>query len=89
MGNVKNVKKYIQEEDLDLTANVKPSEQDLFSNTPEYVVHAVIPGRAWLKSSSGQIITVAEGDSFGDYGKIALIDAANNLVRTSSGVVFR
>ena len=87
--DVKNVKKYMQEEDLDLTANLKPSEPDLFSNSPEYVVHAVIPGRAWLKSSSGQIITVAEGDSLGDYGKIALIDAANNIVRTSSGVVFR
>ncbi len=87
--DVKNVKKYIQEEDLDLTANLKPSEPDLFSNTPEYVVHAVIPGRAWLKSSAGQIITVTEGDSLGDYGKIALIDASNNIVRTSSGVVFR
>jgi len=87
--DVKNVKKYMQEEDLDLTANLKPSEPDLFSNSPEYVVHAVIPGRAWLKSSSGQIITVTEGDALGDYGKIALIDAANNIVRTSSGVVFR
>lgn len=87
-----NVKKYTQDEDLDLIANIKPSEPDLFSsntNTPEYVVHAVIPGRAWLKASSGQIITIAEGDSLGDYGKIALIDAVNNLVRTSSGVIFR
>lgn len=89
-----NVKKYTQDEDLDLIANIKPSESDLFANTstkntPEYVVHAVIPGRAWLKSTAGQIITVAEGDVLGDYGKIALIDASNNLVRTSSGVVFR
>jgi len=90
-----NVKKYTQDEDLDLIANIKPSEaSDLFANnstknTPEYVVHAVIPGRAWLKSTAGQIITVAEGDVLGDYGKIALIDSANNLVRTSSGVVFR
>lgn len=90
-----NVKKYTQDEDLDLIANIKPSEaSDLFANnstknTPEYVVHAVIPGRAWLKSTAGQIITVAEGDVLGDYGKIALIDSGNNLVRTSSGVVFR
>lgn len=89
-----NVKKYTQDEDLDLIANIKPSESDLFvnngtKNTPEYIVHAVIPGRAWLKSTAGQIITVAEGDVLGDYGKIALIDAANNLVRTSSGVIFR
>lgn len=84
-----NVKKYTQDEDLDLTVSVKPSEPDLFSNTPEYLVHAIIPGRAWLKSSSGQIITVTEGDLLGDFGKVALIDTANNLVRTSSGVVFR
>jgi len=56
---------------------------------PEFVVHAIIPGRAWLKSRKGQIITVAEGDSLGDYGKILTIDPANALVRTSSGMAFK
>lgn len=56
---------------------------------PEYVVHAVIPGRAWLKSSKGQIITVTEGDSLGNYGKILVIDAASGVVLTSSGITFR
>lgn len=56
---------------------------------PEYTVHAVVPGRAWLKSSKGQIVTVAEGDSIGNYGKILVIDAANGVVLTSSGVAFR
>lgn len=88
-GEVKNVKKYIQEEDIDLNVNLKSSEPDLFSNNPEYIIHAVIPGRAWLKNTAGQIITVAEGEQLGDYGKIAVIDANNNLVRTSSGVIFR
>jgi hypothetical protein len=86
---IKNLKKHLQDEDADLTATIKQSDSDLFSNSPEYVVHAVIPGRAWLKSSSGQIITVTEGDLLGDYGKIAFIDPTSNIVRTSSGVVFR
>lgn len=86
---IKNLKKHLQDEDSDLIATIKKSETDLFSNSPEYVVHAVIPGRAWLKSSSGQIITVTEGDLLGDYGKVAFIDPNSNIVRTSSGVVFR
>jgi hypothetical protein len=56
---------------------------------PEFVVHAVIPGRAWLKSSKGQIITLTEGEIIGNYGKILVIDAANGVVLTSSGVTFR
>ena len=76
-GEVKHVKKYIQEEDLDLNVNLKSSEPDLFSNNPEYIIHAVIPGRAWLKNTAGQIITVAEGEQLGDYGKIAVHPRAN------------
>jgi len=56
---------------------------------PEFVVHAVIPGRAWLKSSKGQIITLTEGETIGNYGKVLVIDAANGVVLTSSGITFR
>lgn len=90
-----NVKKIIIEEDLDLTAPAtvkftnKRQTESISSNTPSYTVHAIIPGRAWLKSSSGQIITVREGDKVGDYGTVAVIDAGNGLVRTSSGITFR
>lgn len=63
--------------------------QPLVYTGPEYVVHAVIPGRAWLKSSQGQIVTVSEGDTIQDYGKILVIDAANGVVLTSSGIAFR
>jgi hypothetical protein len=56
---------------------------------PEYIVHAVIPGRAWLKTSKGQIITVTEGETVGNYGKILVIDAANGVVLTNSGITFR
>ena len=54
-----------------------------------YSLHAVIPGRAWIKTASGQIITVTEGESIGDYGKVLVIDAAKGRVLTSSGVTFK
>ena len=86
-----NVKKVITDEDLDLASGAarQSNDQPLIYSAPEYIVHAIIPGRAWLKSTSGQIITVTEGDTMGDYGKVAVIDAANSLVRTSSGISFR
>lgn len=60
------------------------------SNIPAYVVHAIIPGRAWLKSNNnGQITTVTEGDTLGDYGKVLVIDAASGMVLTSSGNTFQ
>lgn len=55
---------------------------------PEYKVHAVVPGRAWLKSTKGQMITVTEGDSIAYYGKVLVINATDGVVLTSSGVVF-
>lgn len=62
---------------------------DVIMNEPEFIVHAVIPGRAWLKSCKGQIITLTEGEVIGNYGKVLVIDAANGAVLTSSGVTFR
>ncbi len=88
-----NIKKVLLEEDLDLARQSKLSSvganEPLVYNKPDYIVHAIIPGRAWLKSTNGQIVTITEGDSIGDYGRVALIDATNNLVKTSSGVTFR
>lgn len=97
IGQFRNV---LQEDGLDLGATApapavikkKPEEKEgkITLEEPEYTVHAVIPGRAWLKSSKGQqIVTVAEGDTIGNYGKILVIDAANGVVLTSSGIAFR
>ena len=89
--DVSNMKKIIAEDDLDIASNSNKltAEPKLTYKPPEYSIHAIIPGRAWLKATSGQIVTVAEGDVIGDYGTIAVIDASNNLVRTSSGVSFK
>lgn len=93
--DLSNVKKIMMDEDLDITNpstlkfSPKTKAPALNASTPDYTVHAIIPGRAWLKSASGQIITVTEGDKVGDYGTVAVIDAANGLVRTSSGITFK
>ncbi len=90
-----NVKKVMIDEDMDLASpgtvkfSNKKQTQPIGNSTPTYTVHAIIPGRAWLKSASGQIITVTEGDKIGDYGTVAVIDSANGLVRTSSGIILK
>jgi len=99
VGGVKNqvsqVRDTLKDEGLDRPAVLRApfdqtnTQQTVDIENPEYQVHAVIPGRAWLKSTKGTIITVAEGDSLGNYGKVLVIDAAHGLVLTSSGVTFR
>lgn len=101
VGSVKNqvghVQEVLKEDGLELSpAAIAPHRRKasagdgkIVIEEPEYYVHAVIPGRAWLKSAKGQIITVTEGDTVGNYGKILVIDAANGVVLTSSGVTFR
>lgn len=67
-------------------SNINPAALE---EGPEYIVHAIVPGRVWLKSIEGQILSLTEGESLGDYGKIVMIDANNQIVLTSSGVTFR
>jgi len=50
-----------------------------------YTVQAIIPGRAWLKSDSGDTVTVAEGDMLKDYGRIAKIDPYDGIVDIDTG----
>ena len=98
VGSVRNevghVRQVLREDGLDISTGSAYGKRNMANGgkvlieEPEYVVHAVIPGRAWLKSTKGQIITVAEGDTVGNYGKILVIDAANGVVLTSSGVTF-
>lgn len=50
-----------------------------------YTVQAIIPGRAWLKSESGETITVAEGDVLKDFGRVTKIDPYDGLVNIDTG----
>jgi len=52
-------------------------------------IHAIIPGRAWLRTQSGKTVSVTEGDMLGEYGKVLKIDAPTGSVITSSGVTIR
>jgi hypothetical protein len=50
-----------------------------------YIVQAIIPGRAWLKSESGDTVTVAEGDLLKDYGRVTKIDPYDGVVDIDTG----
>lgn len=50
-----------------------------------YSVQAIIPGRAWLKSESGDTITVAEGDILRNYGRVTKIDPYDGIVNIDTG----
>lgn len=54
----------------------------------QYTIQAIIPGRAWLKTQQGKIITVTRGNTVPGYGTVTDIDVENGLVRTRSGAVF-
>ncbi len=53
------------------------------------MVQAIIPGRAWLRSERGELITVIPGDEVPGYGRVVSIDAASGSVVTSTRAVFR
>ena len=50
-----------------------------------YTVQAIIPGRAWLKSESGDTVTVAEGDTLREYGRVTKIDPYDGVVDIDVG----
>lgn len=75
-----------------LQGTVKPaassaavSPQRTMAQRISYVVQAIIPGRAWLKSDSGDTVTVAEGDSLKGYGRITKIDPYDGIVTIDTG----
>jgi tetrahydromethanopterin S-methyltransferase subunit G len=53
------------------------------------VVQAAIPGRAWLLSETGELLTVARGDDVPGYGRVMNIDPVAGTVTMSSETVFR
>lgn len=50
-----------------------------------YNVQAIIPGRAWLRSDSGETVTVAEGDTVKDLGRVTKIDPYDGVVEINTG----
>lgn len=56
---------------------------------PKMIVQAAIPGRAWLRSETGQLMTVIPGDEVPGYGRVVSIDPTTGTVVMSSRAVFR
>jgi len=54
-----------------------------------YYIQAIIPGRAWLKTSKGSTITVSEGTAVSGHGRVKIIDPHQQEVVMSSGEVIR
>ena len=52
-----------------------------------YDVKAIVPGRAWIVSSTGHSYSVAVGDRVAQYGRVKAIDDAAGHVYTTSGKV--
>ena len=50
-----------------------------------YSVQAIIPGRAWLRSDSGETLTVAEGDAIRGVGRVTKIDPYDGIVEINTG----
>lgn len=70
-------------------ASPAASAQMMAKPAPEpkssYAVQAIIPGRAWLKSDAGETVTVAEGDTLKNYGRIIKIDPYDGVVQIDVG----
>ncbi len=87
-------------EDVVTQTNIVGEQQRLFNENLQtaemqspgpvkMMVQAAIPGRAWLRSERGELLTVIPGDEVPGYGRVVSIDAASGTVVTSSRAVFR
>ena len=52
-------------------------------------LRAVVPGRAWMVDGKGRTVTVSEGTELPYYGKVVSIDSKSNMVKMSTGFVFK
>lgn len=68
--------------------NVVPAQQPAPPSVEQrihYSVQAIIPGRAWLKSDNGETLTVAEGDTIKELGRVSKIDPYDGVVEVNTG----
>ncbi len=67
------------------TADMTAAVQAQASAQSIYTVQAIIPGRAWLRSDTGETLTVAEGDMVPSVGRVTKIDPYNGVVVLNTG----
>ncbi len=83
--NVSNTVDRLSQDVNKQNINIIKLQSEIKSNTTvsgKIIVDAIIPGRAWLRDGSGQLLTVSEGDELPGYGRVIDIDARVGLVRT-------
>lgn len=54
-----------------------------------YVIQAMIPGRAWIKSKKGSTLTISAGSRVPGYGIVREIDAQRGIVITHTGATIK
>jgi hypothetical protein len=57
-------------------------------NNQQWFVQAAIPGRAWLRDRSGQLMTVTMGDPITGMGIVSQINPQQGTVQTTNGTLF-
>src|SRR3990167_1827300 len=62
-----------------------PAQPQVSEIKVTYSVQAIIPGRAWLRSENGETVTVAEGDTIKDLGRVTKIDPYDGVVEVNMG----
>ena len=67
------------------TADMTAGVQAQAAAQSVYSVQAIIPGRAWLRSDTGETLTVAEGDMVPSVGRVTKIDPYNGVVVLNTG----
>lgn len=68
-----------------LTTKPKPKKVIRRAALVHYHIKAIVPGRVWLESSAGKLVTLRVGDKLAGYGTVDLISPRQGLVITSSG----
>jgi len=62
-------------------------ESKMKSEEQDYYVQATVPGRAWLRTKAGKVISVRVGDKVPGYGTVQAIDSQEGMVITNTGDV--
>jgi Tfp pilus assembly protein FimV len=69
-------------------ADPKPAQPNA-KKKEEYSLHAIIPGRAWLNTPEGKIITVSLGSPLPPHGTVHFIDSEQHIVYCSTGTLIK
>lgn len=93
-SSVDSLNKQLQQQELQIQAlKKKPRKRRVVRKAPapreKLFLQAIIPGRAWLKSSQGVPYTVQKGDRIPRYGVVRMIDPNQGRVYTSTGDIIK